>query len=59
MRPAFFCVWSSDVSRVQSLREVNKGRAKKFHIVTEQWVEDCIEGETLLCERAYDPPPTK
>ena len=41
---------------MQSLRDANKGRAKKFHVVTEQWVEDCIAAEKMLGERAYDPP---
>ena len=44
-----------DLQRVCSLREENRRRGKKFHIVTEQWVYDCIKDGKQLGERGYDP----
>ncbi len=44
-----------DTSRVSSLREVNRQREKKFHIVLDKWVCDCIEAEKILRERDYEP----
>ncbi len=46
---------SKDISRVASLRDISKTRAKKFHIVTQDWVSDCIKSEKLLQERVYEP----
>ncbi|XP_064626451.1 DNA ligase 4-like [Lineus longissimus] len=49
-------VHSSDLSRVQELRNLSKKRERNFHIVTEDWVKDCIESDTLKTERYYEPP---
>ena len=46
---------SAKTDRVKSLRDVNKTRSKKFHIVTEDWVSDCIRHEKILQERHYEP----
>ena len=34
---------------------MNRGRAKKFHIVESGWVDDCIEADKLVNEREYEP----
>ena len=44
-----------DLSRVKSLREVNKKRSRKFHIVIDKWVNACMEAEKLVQERPYEP----
>ncbi|ELU10753.1 hypothetical protein CAPTEDRAFT_17890 [Capitella teleta] len=49
-------VHTKDLSRVKELRNLNKLRRRKFHMVTEHWVKDCIEEEKILNERRYDPP---
>ena len=38
-----------------SLREENRRRERKFHIVTERWMYDCIEDGKQVGERSYDP----
>ena len=40
---------------MKTLREVNRKRPKKFHIVSEKWVYDSIESGKLLKERDYEP----
>ncbi|KAK2178306.1 hypothetical protein NP493_548g00024 [Ridgeia piscesae] len=46
---------SRDLRRVCSLREENRRRERKFHIVSQLWVQDCLEQGTLLGERGYEP----
>ncbi|XP_072034969.1 DNA ligase 4-like [Amphiura filiformis] len=47
----------SDVSRLQQYRALDRTRPFKRHIVTKEWVSECIESERLLTERHYQPVP--
>ncbi len=41
--------------RLAELKGVRRQRKSKFHIVTEEWVEDCVGRMNLLQERDYEP----
>ncbi|XP_052777625.1 DNA ligase 4-like [Mya arenaria] len=45
----------SDKSRVAKLKKVRGGRQRKFHIVTEEWVRECMEEGNIVNERAFEP----
>ena len=45
----------SDLSRLGEFRALNRGRARKFHIVSEDWVGACVDAGKLLSERNYEP----
>lgn len=45
----------SDLTRIRQLRQRNRELSKKFHIVSQSWVTDCIKREKLLKERDYEP----
>ena len=36
------------------MREMNRSRDKKFHILTSDWVEESLEEEKMLPERPYE-----
>ncbi|XP_077997197.1 DNA ligase 4-like [Glandiceps talaboti] len=46
---------SRDLTRLKDLNEVNRGRRKKFHTVTEKWVYDCLESGKKCRELPYAP----
>lgn len=43
-----------DLSRVKEFRLLGQRRALKQHIVTSEWVRDCIEKERLVSELPYE-----
>jgi len=46
----------TDLSRVELFKYYNRSReGKRFHIVTAQWIYDCIVAGKLLQERSYEP----
>lgn len=45
----------SDLNRLQTLRDDRRKRKKKFYIVTEDWIRECIEEGTLTSERSHEP----
>lgn len=47
--------YSCDSSRIKALKEINQSRQKRFHLVTENWVTECIKNKRLLNERYYQP----
>ncbi|KAL8610583.1 hypothetical protein ACOMHN_006302 [Nucella lapillus] len=47
-------VEESDLSRLGQLKEVRRGRQKKFHIVTKKWVRACVEEEGLCPEKTFE-----
>ncbi|XP_023218047.1 DNA ligase 4-like isoform X3 [Centruroides sculpturatus] len=47
--------YSGDSSRYKMLRQMNRTRQKMFHLVTEDWVRECIKNKRLLNERHYQP----
>ena len=48
-------VHSSDVERLDELKKLRRERAEKFHIVSEEWVEECLSKVDLLTEKEYPP----
>lgn len=44
-----------DPNDLEELKQKNRVRSRKFHIVTEEWVKDCIKAGKLLKERSYEP----
>ena len=48
-------VHSSDLERLAQLKELRRRRREKFHIVSEEWVQDCLCQVDLLTERNYQP----
>lgn len=45
----------SDLNRLQTLKDERRKRKKKFHLVTEDWIRECIEEGTLTSERSHEP----
>ncbi|KAK7101253.1 DNA ligase 4-like [Littorina saxatilis] len=43
-----------DLSRLEELKAVRRGRKKKFHIVTEKWVRACMEEGGLYPEKTFE-----
>ncbi|XP_059173254.1 DNA ligase 4-like [Physella acuta] len=48
-------VHDSDLSRVGGMKEIRRRRQRKFYIVTEKWIRDCMEEGSLCAERGYEP----
>ncbi|XP_006814572.1 DNA ligase 4-like, partial [Saccoglossus kowalevskii] len=44
---------ASDLSRLKDINEMNRGRNKKFHTLSVQWVQDCLEAGTFRSELPY------
>ncbi|XP_076100664.1 DNA ligase 4-like isoform X2 [Mytilus galloprovincialis] len=44
-----------DLSRVPEMRRERRNRRKKFHIVTSEWVRECVEEGELSSERQFEP----
>ncbi|XP_041473446.1 DNA ligase 4-like isoform X2 [Lytechinus variegatus] len=44
----------SDLSRVREFRQRGQQRALKQHVVTSDWVTECIQKEKLISERPYE-----
>lgn len=49
-----FCVFR-DLSRVPEMKRERRNRRKKFHIVTSEWVRECVEEGELSSERQFEP----
>eukprot|EP00117_Sycon_ciliatum_P015809 scpid30038/ scgid15513/ DNA ligase 4; DNA ligase IV; Polydeoxyribonucleotide synthase [ATP] 4 len=45
----------SDLSRLAGLNEIRRGRKRKFHCVTSDWVQQCIHSKALTEERPFAP----
>ena len=43
-----------DLSRLDQLKAVRRGRKKKFHIVTRNWVRTCLEDGELHSEKIFE-----
>ncbi|KAL3869402.1 hypothetical protein ACJMK2_042087 [Sinanodonta woodiana] len=46
---------TKDLSRLNQFKEERRKRQRKFHIVTEAWVRECIEEGTITQERVHQP----
>lgn len=44
-----------DLSRVAELKTERRSRSKKYHIVTSDWVRECMEEGDLSSERQFEP----
>lgn len=44
-----------DLSRVQELKQERRKRSRKFHIVNEDWLRQCLEEGSLCSERQFEP----
>lgn len=44
-----------DLSRVAKLKTERRSRSKKFHIITPDWVRQCMEEGDLTSERPFEP----
>lgn len=44
-----------DLSRVQELKQERRKRSRKFHIVSEDWLRQCLEEGSLCSERQFEP----
>ncbi|XP_069127951.1 DNA ligase 4-like [Argopecten irradians] len=45
----------SDLSRLEEIRQIRRQRKRKFHIVTKDWVRQCMEEGTLVSARSFEP----
>ena len=41
------------VERIQNFKKLNRERTKKFHLISYQWIENCIENQRLLKELPF------
>ena len=48
-------VHSTDLGRLGQLKALRRERREKFYIVSELWVEECLQQVDLLNERNYQP----
>lgn len=48
-------LYSECLDRLAEYDKENRARTKKFHVVTEKWIEDCISKGQLVEERDYVP----
>ncbi|KAL4236518.1 DNA ligase (ATP) [Mactra antiquata] len=46
---------SNDLVRVKELKSERRSRQKKFHIVTPDWIKECMEEGSIVNERAFEP----
>lgn len=44
-----------DLSRVPEMKRERRNRRKKFHIVTSEWVRECVGEGELTSERQFEP----
>ncbi|XP_076463012.1 LOW QUALITY PROTEIN: DNA ligase 4-like [Babylonia areolata] len=47
-------VEESDLSRLDQLKAVRRGRQKKFRIVTKKWIKACMEEGGLCAEKTFE-----
>lgn len=45
----------ADSEGLEGLRRIRRGLEKKFHIVTKDWIEECLKTVTIVKERDYEP----
>ncbi|XP_071488614.1 DNA ligase 4-like [Diadema antillarum] len=55
-RVTHIVVDKSDLSRVKMFRAIGRQRDLKQHVVTSDWVRDCMERGRILSERPYEAP---
>ena len=48
-------VHTSDKERLEELKRLRRQRREKFHIVSEEWVDECMKRVDLVEERNYQP----
>lgn len=47
-------VRGKDTVRLDALKDERRNRREKFHIVTEKWIQDCVDAGRLLGEKEYE-----